>query len=97
MQIMAPAVLPNWLLCQLVVWIILQTHIVYMLNLRQGAQLLGKLQGIAALHTIARIERFESDGLHISYLWSHVGTEVEEHFSIETLGEIAVDKEYRSR
>ena len=70
--------------------IILQTNIVYIFYLRQRAQLLGKLQGIAALHTIASIERFKSDGLHISYLWSHIGSEIEEHFSIETFGEIAV-------
>ena len=75
---------------QFVVRIILQTYIVYILNLRQGAQFFGKFQGIAALNTIACIECFESDGLHIGNLWSHIGAEVEEHFSIETLGEIAV-------
>ena len=75
---------------QLVIRIILQTNIVYIFYLRQRAQLLGKLQGIAALHTIASIECFKSDGLHISHLWGHIGSEIEEHFSIKTLGEIAV-------
>ena len=43
---------------QFVVRIILQTYIVYILNLRQGAQFFGKFQGIAALNTIACIECF---------------------------------------
>ena len=90
MQIIAPRRLAKLALRQFVVRIILQTYIVYILNLRQGAQFFGKFQGIAALNTIARIERFESDGLHISYLSSDIGAKFEEHFSIETLGEIAV-------
>ena len=82
--------LAKLLLCQLMEWIILQAHIVHTLDLRERLKLPCQLQRIAALHAITRIERLQSDGLHISHLRSHVGTKVEKHLTIKSLGKIAM-------
>ncbi len=75
-------------LCQVVVRVVFQPHVVHSFYLRQRAQQTGELQRIGALHPVARIERFQSDGLHVRHLRRHVGTEVEQLLAIKTTGEI---------